>query len=95
MPKHQEYYQRMIDQNMDIFARFQDIHDNYVLEPKKWQANYNEIGDQVINIIRDWERKLCRDSERGQFSKFSANLAEKFWELVRKDFPKIDFVGVK
>ncbi len=95
MTKHQEYYQKMIDQNLDLFSKFQDLHDKYVLEPKKWQGEYNAVGEQVVTIIREWERKLCTESEKGKFGKFSNNLADKFWELVRTDYPRIDFVGVK
>lgn len=95
MPKHEQYYQKMIDENMNIFGQFQDIHDKYVLAPSAWQIKYNEIGEAVVTIIRDWERRLCQHSERGQYGKYSAILADKFWNLVRKDFPKIDFVGVE
>ena len=94
MSKYQEYYQRMVDENLDLFGKFQDLHDNYVLHPKQFQKEYNEIGNQVVEIIRERERKLCRESEKGQFGKFSSHLADKFWELVRRDFPRIDFVGV-
>lgn len=84
----------MIDENQQLFADFQDIHDNYVLNPQMWQIKYNEIGQKVVSLIRDWEKRLCRESEGGQYGKFSAKLADKFWTLVRKDFPKIDFVGI-
>lgn len=94
MTKHEEYYQRMIDENSEIFSQFMDIHDKYVLDSSAWQVKFNEIGGKTVEIIRDWERRLCRHSERGQFGKFSDKLADKFWILVRKDFPKIDFVGV-
>ena len=95
MTKYEEYYQKMIDQNLDLFGDFQDLHDQYFLNPKQWQNEYNQQGEKVVEVIREWETKLCRESEGGQFGKFSANLAEKFWGLVRKDYPKIDFVGVK
>jgi len=95
MTKHEEYYQKMIDQNLKLFGRFQDLHDQYIINPSQFQIEYNQLGEQILNIIREWERKLCRDCERGQYSKFSNNLADKFWGLVRKDFAKIDFVGVK
>lgn len=94
MTKHEQYYQRMIDENSEIFGQFMDIHDKYAADSAAWQIKYNEIGGRIVEIIRDWERKLCQHSEGGQFGKFSANLADKFWTLVRKDFPKIDFVGV-
>ena len=29
MSKYQEYYQRMVDENLDLFGKFQDLHDNY------------------------------------------------------------------
>ena len=93
--KHEEYYQRMIDENSQIFNDFMELHDKYMKDPASYQAKYNAMGEEVVSIIRDWERKLCSHSERGQYGKFSANLADKFWSLVRKDYPKIDFVGVK
>ena len=85
----------MVDENLKLFGQFQDIHDKYALNPDIWQTKYNEIGEQIVAIIRDWERRLCRESERGVYGKYSATLADKFWNLVRKDFPKIDFVGVR
>jgi hypothetical protein len=32
---------------------------------------------------------------RGIYSVYSDKLSQKFWDLVREDFPKIDMVGVK
>lgn len=80
---------------MELFGQFQDIHDKYVLDPASWQIKYNAIGEKIVEIIREWDRRLCSHSERGVYSKYSAQLADKFWTLVRKDFPKIDFVGVR
>ena len=48
-----------------------------------------------MDSIRDYDRKLCAQMGKGQYSKFSEQLSEKFWAEVRKIFPKIDFVGVK
>ena len=94
MTKYQQFYQQMIDENSDIFKKFMDLHDKYVKNPDVHQSEYNAIGENIVKIIRVWERKLCSHSERGQYGKFSAGLADKFWTLVRADFPKIDFVGV-
>lgn len=94
MSKNEQYYQKMIDENLEIFGQFQDIHDKYALNPQMWQIKYNEVGTLVVTIIREWERRLCSHSERGVYGKFSAGLSEKFWSLVRKDFPKIDCVGI-
>lgn len=94
MTKHEQYYQKMIDENLGLFGEFEQIHDNYNLNPQNWQIKYNEIGGKVVSVIRSWEKRLCQESEGGKFGKFSAKLADKFWTLVRRDFPKIDFVGV-
>lgn len=95
MPKFQKYYQEMIDQNWPLFKTFTDLHDAYALKPEQLQDQFNQEGAKIMELIRQWERKLCKDQERGQFGKFSAGLSDKFWELVRKDYPKIDFIGVK
>jgi len=84
----------MIDENKDIFTSFFSIHDAYVLDPGKNQEKFNEIGKKIQDIVRVYERKLCGKTEGGMYSKFSTNLSEKFWGLVRSDFPKIDCVGI-
>jgi hypothetical protein len=94
MKQYQETYQLMIDQNKELFDKFFKIHDQYALNPEANQKEFNTIGRQVQDVIRDYERKLCKTTESGQYSKFSTNLSEKFWGLVRADFPKIDFIGV-
>ena len=94
MTKHEKYYQEMIDANSDLFFEFQEIHDKYLLDYGMWQAKYNEIGAKVVEVVRIWEKKLCQHSEKGTFGKFSGKLSDKFWDLVRKDYSKIDFVGV-
>lgn len=95
MTKHEEYYIRMVEENQEVFNAFMEIHDKYAKDYKTWQTEFNAQGKKVVEIIREYERKLCQHSERGQYGKFSGGLAEKFWTTVRKDFPKIDFVGVK
>jgi len=84
----------MIDQNSDLFTGFYAIHDKYVLDPKANQEEFNTIGRQVQDVVHDYERRLCGKTESGVYSKFSGGLSEKFWGLLRKDFPKIDFIGV-
>ncbi|MBI2617509.1 hypothetical protein HYW55_05210 [Candidatus Gottesmanbacteria bacterium] len=94
MPKYQKYYQDMIDQNLKMFSSFQTLHDNYEKNPTLWQIQFNKEGGKVLEIIREWERRLCQHSERGQYGKYSQLLAEKFWNTIRLDFPRIDFIGV-
>ncbi len=94
MRQYQLTYQQMIDENKELFDAFFEIHDAYTKDPSANQAKFNEIGRQIQDIIHDYERRLCGKTESGMYSKFSGNLSEKFWGLLRKDFPKIDFVGV-
>jgi hypothetical protein len=85
----------MLSKNRELFIRFKITHDMYATDKKTWNKQFNEEGEKVVGIIREYENKLCGHSEQGQYSKFSANLAEKFWAEVRKNYSQIDFVGVK
>lgn len=94
MRQYQVTYETMIDENKKLFDEFFRIHEEYIRNPKVSQAAFNEIGRQIQDVIHDYERRLCGKTEGGQYSKFSTNLSEKFWEIIRKDFPKIDYIGV-
>ncbi len=85
----------MLKKNRELFIKFKITHDMYSADKKTWTKQFNEEGEKVLEIIREYENRLCGHSEQGQYSKFSANLAEKFWQEVRKNYPRIDFVGVK
>ena len=95
MTKYREAVQQMLDENKELFDEFRPIHDAYVLNPAANQAKYNSIGSTVMDTIRDYERKLCAKMGGGMYSKFSANLSEKFMEEIKKTFPKIMFIGVE
>lgn len=95
MTKHEKYFQDMIDNNMKLFREFGEVHDKYVLDPKKYEAEFNAVGERAMEVIREWEGRLCQHSEGGQYGKYSANLADKFWQVVRENFKMIDFVGVR
>lgn len=95
MTKHQQYFQDMLENHKELFDNFKKIHGDYAKDAKKWQKEFNEEGEKVLAIIRRYENLLCAHSESGKYGKFSTNLADKFWEAVRKYLPKIDFVGLK
>lgn len=95
MTKHDQLFHEMWEKHKEIFAKFKRVHDQYMNDPITWENQFNIEGKDIVEIIRMWERRLCSHSERGQYGKYSARLAEKFWERVRREFPKIDFVGVK
>lgn len=95
MQKYQAMYLRMTGENRELFDNFRAVHDAFVLNPDMNKARFNEVGAEVMDVVRDYERILCGKTESGQYGKFSGNLSQKFWDEVRKDFRKIDFVGVK
>jgi hypothetical protein len=95
MTRYKEMYNQMVVDNKEKFDAFRSLHDNYALEPEKWQDEYNEKGKEVMTIIRHYEDVLCGRSEGTGYGAFSGKLAEKFQEEVRKNFPKIDHIGVK
>lgn len=84
----------MFEENKALFEQFKKLHDYYAANPRRYQLAYNIEGKKVIEVIHEYERRLCAHSEKGQYSKYSSNLADKFWGQVRTYFPKIDFVGV-
>lgn len=94
MRQYQVVYETMIDENKALFDKFFAVHEHYVQNPKVAQIEFNTIGRQIHDVIHDYERKLCGKTEGGMYSKFSTKLSEKFWEIIRKDFPKIDYIGV-
>lgn len=93
MTKSEEFFQRMLQLNKDQFAVFEKIHAEYLKNPDQNQKEFNAVGADTMDIIRDWENRLCGKSESTQYGKFSSGLADKFWSLVRTKFPKIDYVG--
>ena len=85
----------MTEENKDLFDTFSAIHDAFLLNPEINKARFNDIGTEVLDVVREYERILCGKTESGQYGKFSSNLSQKFWNEIRKVYPKIDFVGIK
>ena len=85
----------MIEDNRDLFLDFKEIHDKFTEDPESFKDEFNEKGKVLVEIIREYELKLTAQQNRGQYSKFSSNLSDKFWDQIRSFLPRIDFVGVK
>jgi len=92
--KYREYIERMMNLNQELFERFRRTHDNYALNPQKFQSEFNKIGSEAMEVIREYEDRLCGMTESGGYSKYSGNLAEKYQNELRRIFPKIDSVGI-
>lgn len=95
MTKYQQTFQDMMDYNTDLFSAFTKVHELYMQDAKKWQTQFNELGQEVLEVIRKYENMLCNTSESGKYGKFSSGLSDKFWSVIRAKFPKIDFVGME
>ncbi|KKQ95509.1 MAG: hypothetical protein UV74_C0013G0090 [Candidatus Woesebacteria bacterium GW2011_GWB1_43_14] len=93
-PKYKEYVEKMLTANTELFAAFRKIHDRYVLNPEKYQEEFNEAGREVMSVINDFEDRLCSQSERGGYGSFTTKLAEKFRAEIKKHFSEIDKVGI-
>lgn len=85
----------MISDNERLFDEFKVLHDKYAESPDKMQRTYNQEGEKILEIIREYENRLCANTERGMYNKFSTGLAEKFQNEVRRHFPYIDHIGLR
>ena len=92
--KYRQLFLEMIENHRDLFLDFKDVHDKFMSDDNL-KGELNEKGAKVVEIIRDYERKLTSQQDKGQYSKFSSGLSDKFWDQIRGFLPHIDFVGVK
>jgi gamma-glutamylcysteine synthetase len=93
--KYKQYYQDMIKQNSQLFEQFKIVHDNFVDDPDKYKKEFNDVGEKVMEIVRSFEQRLTSQMTGSGFGKFATNVTDKFKAEIKKDYPKIDFVGVK
>ncbi|KKU25235.1 MAG: hypothetical protein UX88_C0005G0029 [Candidatus Woesebacteria bacterium GW2011_GWC2_47_16] len=94
MTKYKEYVERMLQTEEALFQEFKEIHAKYSSDQDKFQEEFNLVGEKVLRVVREWENKLCRQSEKAGFGNYTAGLAEKFQAEVKKFFPLIDHVGI-
>ena len=85
----------MLDNNKELFNAFQQLHFEYEKSQEKLQDQFNAEGKKVMEVVREWENKLCMQSEKGGYSSFTPKLAEKFQAEVKKHFPLIDHIGLQ
>ena len=95
MTKYQQIFLQMLSEHETEFAKFKEIHDLYSTNQTKYSTKFDELGKPIVEIIREYEGKLCGKMKSGGKAVFSSNLSEKFWNGVRQLYPYIDFVGVK
>ena len=93
--KFKEYFDLMLKNHRETFENFKDIHDHYTLEPQKYQKQFNNYGKEILEIVQEYENKLCSKSEGSGYGRYSAQLADKFRAEVKKYLPKINSIGLQ
>lgn len=84
----------MLDENRNIFDAFKKLHNDYSLSQNTLQEKFNEEGKKILEIINDYENRLCKRSEGSGYGAYSSNLAEKFRSEVKRLFPLVDNIGI-
>lgn len=84
----------MLTNEKDLFDSFTKLHMQYSLDQDNMQDEFNKKGTKVVEVIREWENKLCSTSDKAGYGSYTSNLSEKFWSEIRKIYPLIDYVGV-
>ncbi len=84
LTKYEKHYREMIDINKDLF-------DELKLKSKSPKSEeFREIQLKAVRVARRSEDRLCSKMENTKNSNFSTVLADKFWSLIRADYPEID-----
>lgn len=94
MTKYKEYFNRMVEENKNLFDDFKELHANYGMDEEKYQNEFNAQGQKILDLAHEWENRLCKSSEGAGFGTFTVKLAEKFQQELRHAFPLIDHVGI-
>jgi hypothetical protein len=93
--KYKQFFQEMSDEHQELFVRFDAVHTGYLHNRKAFSAQFHSLGQEVVDIMRDWERRLCAGMERGSNGVFSSKVADKFWAEIKKRYSHIELVGVR
>lgn len=93
--KYIDIFNEMVTKYEKEFDTFQELHDKYEKNPQKWQDEFNSEGAKIMEIVREYENRLCGHMENTQNATYSANLAEKFRNEIKRYLPKLDMIGVK
>ena len=94
MQKYETIFLRMMEENKELFDNFTLVHEAFIINPGANKTRFNQLGSEVLDVIREYEHILCGKTESGQYGKFSSNLSQRFWDEIRKRYRKIDFVGI-
>jgi len=94
-PKFKQFVKLMYEKHAEVFADFKPLHDQFAVDQEKYADEFHSQGLKILDIARDWERRLCFGMGKGKYAAYSAKLADKFWEEIEKTYPLIRQVGLK
>lgn len=92
--KYLEIFDEMVEKHEKEFDAFQELHDKYEKDPRRWQGEFNREGEKIMEIVRLYENRLCGHMENTNNATYSAGLAEKFRNEIKRYLPKLDMIGV-
>jgi hypothetical protein len=82
--KFEKQYEEMMKNYQDVFDEMKKLSTN----PKS--EEFKEVQRKLMRIIRKNEDALCAKMENAKYANFSTGLADKFWELIRTNYPEVD-----
>ena len=71
MTKYQKIFKEMLKKHQELFKSFEEVHAQYALDPDMWQEQFNTEGEAVLEVIRDYEDRLCSRSQGSGYASFS------------------------
>ncbi|TRZ53284.1 hypothetical protein D4S03_02040 [bacterium] len=92
--KYLEIFNEMVEKHEKEFNAFQELHDKYEKDSRRWQKEFNREGEKIMEIVRLYENRLCGHMENTNNATYSAGLAEKFRNEIKRYLPKLDMIGV-
>lgn len=84
LPKYKRQYEEMVESNQEIFTALKN-------SPKN-SEEFMSAQRAALRLVRKHEDALCKRTENTKFTNFSTNLADKFMEEVRANYPEIDYL---
>lgn len=90
-------FDQMIAENKETFIKFKLLNDSLQAgsSDSKLKSDFNALGQEILDIVKRYENTLCGKTESSSFGRYSANLSEKFWMELRRNFSNIDEIGVE
>lgn len=94
--RYKQVLENIWNKDKELFQKFLLLNNDYA-DPKKrkgLEEEFQKIGKQVKDFLVEGEQDLCRQMEKSEHRFYSSNLADKYWDEIRKYFKYIDLVGV-